>query len=256
MNKAEEKPEVEDHRVRVGAQRREATRLRLIESALTVLAEKGPDTAAIEDFIAAAKVSRGTFYNYFRTTTELLQAVAGSMSDEILQVVDPVVQQFTDPVARFSAGSRLYMQTAMRYPMWGAFITRVGTRVAARGQLIDVYLNRDLQDAMAMKRLKLDNVLVARDVVLGTIFFGIETMLTEPTHDHHPEHMMRCVLRGFGLPDAEAEAIAFAPLPLLGAVQGPIFSRLTPLPAAAEAAPAAKRPRKTARKAANSSAAK
>nr|WP_315244320.1 TetR/AcrR family transcriptional regulator [uncultured Albidiferax sp.] len=242
MNKAEEKPGVEDHRVRVGAQRREATRLRLIESALTVLAEKGPDTAAIEDFIAAAQVSRGTFYNYFRTTSELLLAVAGGMSDEILQVVDPVVQQFSDPVARFSAGSRLYMQTAMRYPLWGAFITRVGTRVAARGQLIDVYLNRDLLEAIAQQRLKIDNVRVARDVVLGTIFFGIETMLTEPTHDHHPEQMMRCVLTGFGLPEAEAEAIAFAPLPVLGDVQGPIFSRLTPVSAGPVAAKRVRKP--------------
>ena len=245
MNKAEEKPGVEDHRVRVGAQRREATRLRLIESALTVLAEKGPDTAAIEDFIAAAQVSRGTFYNYFRTTSELLLAVASGMSDEILQVVDPVVQQFSDPVARFSAGSRLYMQTAMRYPLWGAFITRVGTRVAARGQLIDVYLNRDLLEAIAQQRLKIDNVRVARDVVLGTIFFGIETMLTEPTHDHHPEQMMRCVLTGFGLPEAEAEAIAFAPLPVLGDVQGPIFSRLTPVPASPVAAKRVRKPAPT-----------
>lgn len=245
MNKAEEKPGVEDHRVRVGAQRREATRLRLIESALTVLAEKGPDTAAIEDFIAAAQVSRGTFYNYFRTTSELLLAVAGGMSDEILQVVDPVVQQFSDPVARFSAGSRLYMQTAMRYPLWGAFITRVGTRVAARGQLIDVYLNRDLLEAIAQQRLKIDNVRVARDVVLGTIFFGIETMLTEPTHDHHPEQMMRCVLTGFGLPEAEAEAIAFAPLPVLGDVQGPIFSRLTPVSAGPVATKQVRKPAST-----------
>ena len=232
----------ENHRVRVGAQRREATRLRLIESALTVLAEKGPDTATIEDFIAAAQVSRGTFYNYFRTTSELLLAVASGMSDEILQVVDPAVQQFSDPVARFSAGSRLYMQTALRYPVWGAFITRVGTRVAARGQLIDVYLNRDLLEAIARDRLKIHNVRVARDVVLGTIFFGIETMLTEPTHDHHPEQMMRCVLTGFGLPDAEAKAIAFAPLPVLGDVQGPIFSRLTPVPVSATAAKRARKP--------------
>lgn len=231
MNKVELPVIAEDHRIRVGAQRREQTRLRLIESALTVLADKGPDTAAIEDFIVAAKVSRGTFYNYFRTTSELLLAVAGGMSDEILQMVDPVVQQFQDPVERFTAGSRLYMQTALRYPRWGAFIARVGTRIAARGQLIDVYLNRDLTNAIALKRLKVDNVLVARDVVLGTIFFGIETMLTEPTQDHHPEHMMRCVLTGFGLSPEEAQAIAFAPLPILGAVQGPIFSRLTPLPA-------------------------
>lgn len=58
---------------------------------------------------------------------------------------------------------------------------------------------------------------------------GIETMLTEPTHDHHPEHMMRCVPIGFGLDPVEAEAIAFMPLPTPGTLEGTIFSRLKPV---------------------------
>jgi len=38
--------------------------------------------------------------------------------------------------------------------------------------------------------------------------------------------MTRCVLIGFGLDPAEAEAIAFMPLEIAGAVDGPIFSGL------------------------------
>jgi AcrR family transcriptional regulator len=219
----------EDHRVRVGAQRREKTRLRLLESALGVFTEKGPDAAVIDDFIAAAGVARGTFYNHFRTTGELLFALATAMSDEVLQSVDPLVVQLDDPVQRFATGTRLYMQMALRYPLWGSFITRVGTRIAARGQLIDVYLTRDIELAMKRQRLNVDSVLVARDIVLGSIFYGIETMLTEPTRAHHPEHMLRCVLLGLGLAPREAEAIAFMPLPALPAViEGPIFSGLKP----------------------------
>lgn len=233
----------EDHRVRVGAQRREKTRLRLLETALTVFTEKGPDVAVIDDFIAAAGVSRGTFYNHFRTTNELLLALATSMSDEVLQIVDPLVLAFEDPMQRFATGTRLYMQMALRYPLWGSFITRVGTRIATRGQLIDVYLTRDLEQALKEKRIAVDNVLVARDIVLGSIFYGIETMLTEPTRDHHPEHMMRCVLIGFGLPSDEAERIAFRPLPAAGSVEGPIFSRLKPLKPATRGASKAKQAR-------------
>ena len=172
---------IEDHRVRVGAQRREKTRLRLLESALTVFAEKGPDAAVIDDFIAAAGVARGTFYNHFKTTNELMLALAAAMSDEVLQVVDPIVLELDDPIARVAAGMRLYMQMAMRYPLWGGFITRVGTRIATRGQLVDQYLMRDLESALKSKRINVDSVLVARDIVLGSIFYGIETMLTEPT---------------------------------------------------------------------------
>lgn len=225
---AEQAVAPEDHRVRVGAQRREKTRLRLLESALAVFTRKGPEVAVIDDFIAAAGVSRGTFYNHFNTTNELLLALAAAMSDEVLQIVDPLVLRFDDPIQRFSAGTRLYMQMALRYPLWGSFMTRVGPRIATRGQLIDVYLTRDLELARQSGRIKVDSVLVARDIVLGSIFYGIETMLTEPTRADHPEQILRCVLIGFGLALEEAQAIASMPLPVPGSVKGPIFSALRP----------------------------
>jgi AcrR family transcriptional regulator len=210
----------------VGAARREKTRLRLLESALSVFANKGPDEAMIEDFIAAAGVARGTFYNYFRTTSELLAAVSGQMSDEVLCVVDPLVQHFDDPAERVAAGTRLYMEMAHRYPLWGMFITRVGARLASRGKLLDVYLNRDIASGMKSRRFAVANALVTRDIVLGSIFYGIETMLTEPTHEHHAEELVATFLRGMGLDAAEAQRIAFMPLPPVGPIQGPIFSRL------------------------------
>ncbi|MGS0755253.1 TetR/AcrR family transcriptional regulator [Roseateles sp. GG27B] len=230
----------EDHRVRVGAQRREKTRLRLLQSALEVFSDKGPDGAVIDDVIAAAGVSRGTFYNHFRTTSELLLALATAMSDEVLTVVDPVVLTFDDPVHRFSAGTRMYMHMALRYPTWGRFITNVGTRIGARGQLIDQHLTRDLTVALDLKRVVVTDLLVARDIVLGSIFYGIETMLTEPTHEHHAEQLVATFLRGMGVAAAEADAIAFMPLPDVGIVRGPIFATVTPVPKSArKAAPKA-----------------
>lgn len=218
--------ELEDHRVRVGAQRREKTRLRLLQAALTVVAHKGPDATVIDDVTAAAEVSRGTFYNHFSTVGELLLALALGMSDEVLAVVDPVVLSLQDPVERFSAGTRLYMQMALRYPTWGRFITSVGTRVGARGQMIEQHLTRDLADAMAQRRVQVADVRVARDIVLGSIFYGIETMLTEPTHEHHAEQLVATFLRGMAVPDKEADRIAFMRLPELGPVLGPLFASL------------------------------
>lgn len=234
---APQEEESENHRTRVGAERRERTRQRLIESALTVFIEKGPDETVIDDFIAAAGVSRGTFYNYFSTTGELLYAVASGMSDEILQIVDPIVLGFEDPVHRFSCGTRLYMTMAVRYAAWGRFITRVGTRIASRGQLIEAYLTRDLKDAMRQGRVRADDLLVARDLVLGSIFYGIETMLTEKTIEEHPEHLMRSILIGLGMDPGEAREVANMPLPEPGVPAGSIFSRLTPV------APATKKAR-------------
>ena len=218
-----------DHRVRVGAQRRSKTRLKFLECALVVIHEKGQDSVVIEDFIAAAGVSRGTFYNHFDTVNEFFLALATEMSDELLETVDPIVLTIKNPVERFSTGTRLYMHVAVLYPMWGAFISRVGTRVATRGQLIEKYLMRDLTNALASGLIKVDDILVARDMVLGSIFYGIETMVTEPTHAFHPEHLVKTVLRGLNLSEAAAHKIAFAPLLVPAQVEGAIFSKLTPI---------------------------
>jgi AcrR family transcriptional regulator len=219
---------IEDHRVRVGAQRREKTRLRLLENALVVFNDKGPDLAVPEDFIAAAGLARGTFYNHFRTTSDLLLALAGTMSDEVLQVVDPIVLRFDNPVERFCVGTRLYMQMAVRYPLWGGFLRRVGTQLATRGQLIETYLTRDLTLAHRKKMLSVRDVTVAHDIVLGAIFYGIDSLLSKPKLRQHPEHILLHVLIGFGMAPAEAQRIAFMPLPLAGPVEGPIFAKLKP----------------------------
>lgn len=215
-----------DHRTRVGQQRREKTRALLIQSALQVFAAKGPDLPVIDDFIAAAGVARGTFYNYFKTTAELLAAVAGEMSDEVLGTVDPIVRKYDDPAVRIAVGTRLYVRMALRYPIWGEFLTRIGSRHAVRGKLLDTYLTRDIETGIASGRFPVTNALVVRDIILGSIFYSIETLLTEKGHPNHIEDMLCTVLHGMGLPLDEARAIAGMRLPRAGSVNGPIFAVL------------------------------
>ncbi|MFT4067000.1 TetR/AcrR family transcriptional regulator [Paraburkholderia sp.] len=215
-----------NYQTRVGAQRRERTRARLIESALGVFAEKGPDAPVIDDFIAAAGVARGTFYNYFRTTAELLSAVAGESSDEVLGVIDPIVREIEDPAHRLVTGSRLYMQMACRYPMWGAFITRVGTKRGARGKLLDEYLTRDLQLAIDTKRFNVADVVVARDIALGAIRYGIETLLSGEAPADYAEQVMYALLQAFGIDTKEAKALAYSALENCPGPHGPIFDRV------------------------------
>ncbi|RZT39206.1 TetR/AcrR family transcriptional regulator [Cupriavidus agavae] len=224
----------EDHRTRVAALRREKTRNRLMESALAVFAEKGPDGAMIDDFIAAAGVARGTFYNYFRTTGELLSAVAGEVSDEVLAVIDPVVRRFDDPAMRMAVGCRLYMHMAIRYPLWGAFITRVGTRRGSRGRLLDAYMTRDLAVGIESRRFPIAHVEVARDLSLGALVYGIGTMLRPGAPADYPEQVILAVLRALGLPETEADALAHAPLPETQTPQGVIFERIGANPPAAD----------------------
>jgi len=141
-----ERPEMtaEDHRTRVAAERRERMQARLVESALLVFGQRGMDASVIDELIRTAGVSRGTFYNYFRTNEDLLLAVSLAVSDEMMRVVDPLAQGESDPAARIAAGLRLFIALASDYPVLGAFLSRGGLRVLTDNSLVKEYLPRDL----------------------------------------------------------------------------------------------------------------
>jgi AcrR family transcriptional regulator len=64
--------------------RRSATRARLLEGALEVLAERGYGAASVEDICAAAGFTRGAFYSNFATKDELVLALFEATTDRLL----------------------------------------------------------------------------------------------------------------------------------------------------------------------------
>lgn len=205
----------EDHRVRTGAHRREQTRRKLLAAALEVFADKGPDAALIDDVIVAAGVSRGTFYNHFTTTQDLLDALTSSLSDQILATIDEVVLPIPDPLRRVTCGCLLYMHAGIDVKNWGAFLVRTGMRGGAVGKLVDVYLPRDLELARQAGAIGYPTVRAARDLVIGGITQAILTVHQGEAPRGHLRAAMMLVLRGLGVPAAEATALAEMPLPAL-----------------------------------------
>ncbi len=206
-------PAPEDHRVRTGALRREATRRKLLAAALRVFAEKGADAPLIDDFIAAAGVARGTFYNYFSTTQELLDAVTSELSDAILAAIDEVVLKIDDPLQRLATGCLLYMHIGVDLPNWGAFVMRTGFRSEAIGKLVDVYMPRDLEQARKAGELDYRSRRAARDLMFAAVNQAVLTVMAGDAPREHLRHMMALGLRGVGATPALAEAMSQLPLP-------------------------------------------
>jgi AcrR family transcriptional regulator len=203
----------EDHRVRTGALRRERTRRKLLAAAMGVFAEKGVDAPVIEDFIAAAGVARGTFYNYFSTTQDLLDAVTSDLSDEILASIDKVVLRIEDPLQRMTCGCLLYMHLAVDLPNWGAFVMHTGLRGNAIGKLVDVYLPRDLELAREAGQVDYVTVRSARDLILGCVTAGIQAAHTGEVPGGHMREMFALALRGIGVSQRQARDLSMMELP-------------------------------------------
>ena len=192
-------------------------RTRLIESALHVFAQKGADAAVIEDVIALAQVSRGTFYNYFRTNEELLGAVVKALGDELLALVEDVVIACQDPAERLATGVRMALHTMQRHPLLAQFVARSGLAMAANNSLAMSYLPRDIQAAIENGRFQLGSVHVGLVLVLGTAHAAVTAMTLPPPLSsslpaNYPEEVTYHLLLGLGMTKAQARKLVSTPI--------------------------------------------
>lgn len=217
-----------DHRPRVGAQRRGRTRARLVQGALQVFAERGIDASVIDDLIRTAGVSRGTFYNYFRTNDDLLSAVSSSLSDELMRLVDPVVREETDPAARIGTGIRLFFEVFRANPQLSAFVARGGMRVLSGNNLVSEYLPRDLRDGIREGRFTIDSVSLGFDLVAGPVLATAYRLHSETVEPAYPVDLVRAILISLGVPQPDADGIARRPVPALQLPDDSILLHIRP----------------------------
>ncbi len=105
-------------RAEIGRMKRERTRTKIIECALRVVAENGFDIPTIDDFVSAAGVAKGTFYNYFATREAILVAVAAAVADKVdLQLV-PAYAGSKDPARRITVALRHFIRMGEIKPVW------------------------------------------------------------------------------------------------------------------------------------------
>jgi len=183
-----------DHRTEVGRNRRARMRARILTAAARVFAERG-EGALIDDFIRAAGVSRGTFYNYFRTTEELLEATISSLKDDAIRAVDPQVSRIDDVVLRLATAMRLHLRWAASDPDRCAFIAKI----PVAGPMAEQRILRDLKEGLQSEAFRCPQLLAAFDLVVGLPAQAIRRMATTPMDSGYPDAVVELVLQGLGV---------------------------------------------------------
>lgn len=218
-------PPTVDHRTRVAAERRERMRAKLIECAMLVFAEKGVGASIIQDVIAAAGVSQGSFYNHFRTNADLLEAVTQELNNELLQRIEAEVGGYKDPALRIATGVRMYLHSARTYPLLGRFVSAVGLHSGGPGSLFYVYLPVHIEQGLKAGRFKNVSVDVALDLIAGTALATTLRIATGGSDATQPERAVAAIMRGLGLSGKEADALVQAPLAEINASPSSLLVR-------------------------------
>ncbi len=195
--------------------KRERTRTKIIERALQVVAEKGFDAPTIDDFVLAAGVARGTFYNYFATRETILLAVAGAVADKVDLQLLPVYAGSKDPAWRVAVALRYFVRMSETKPVWGWLIVRMLPIVG--GPVSEGMRKGVVADLAAGKRsgrFQFGSLDAAVAYGMGVLLMAVRTALTDRVPKDFGEMMAAMLLQGYGIQRDEACHIASLPLPM------------------------------------------
>jgi AcrR family transcriptional regulator len=122
-----------------------ARRNEIIDAAQRLIFSKGYEEMSIQDVIDALGISKGAFYHYFKSKQALLEAIVMGMTHELLQVIDPIVND-----AHLTAMQKLqcYFDTGASWK-------------SARKEVLLPYARAWCQDSNVMMRECTFNTLVA-----------------------------------------------------------------------------------------------
>ena len=196
-----------DHRTQVGAERRQRTRRKLVLTAFRLLAERGADEPIIDLVIKQAGLSRGTFYNHFRSERELFLAVAAEASVEIIGSVDPIVLRHENPAVRMACGVTLCVKLARRYPVIAGFLAKGGAQAVFAGGSAMQVIGREVLRGREEGLFTVPDTTLAIDLVLGPVLCTFSTMLQREIDADYVRALARSILLALGLDPQRAEEV-------------------------------------------------
>lgn len=212
-------------RAAVAENRRRKTRRKLIESAFAVIAVKGFDGQIVDDVVRKAGVSRATYYNYFKTSTELVLSIAEELTNELIALTIFSVDKNPQALDRLATGTRTVMSIARRYPRAAAFLNRTVYHAVRPGSFAYAVLERDVGGAMEDGTLTKRRLEVAMDLVVGPIISTMGRMAGGSVSQSDINDVVFAVLLALGADPARAKRALEIPLAHPRAASGSLLEQ-------------------------------
>lgn len=193
--------------------KRERTRRLLLNAAVKVFASKSIEAASIQEIAAMAGVANGTFYNYFQTKEAIMEAAAVAVGIDYCERIDESYSHIADAAERMAIGGRRYMVMAIEQPELAGFMMSVALHSTTWQKQVHPYIQADLMLGIKQKRFHVASVPAAMDLITGTNFAAIASILSGKAGRPHIPATAASILRGLGMAPKEADEIAKRPLP-------------------------------------------
>lgn len=197
-----------------GRRSREATRRKLIDAALTVMARKGIDGAAINDITEEADVGFGSFYNHFASKNEIARIVFELRASELAAFNDQISERETNAAVAVAHIQRLFLTKAVRDPVWGWFVLHATNGLPEMSRLFMERGKRDIEHGVAQGLFSITSVETAMRIILAALLGTMRTLLEGEAPPTTVNDTIECLLRMLGVSPEEARDYSRRRLPL------------------------------------------
>lgn len=197
----------------IGLERRERTRMRLLIAAARVLAEHGEQKATIDDFVQAAGVARGTFYNYYRTVNALVDDLWTYIGHDPFLEIQQACVALTSPAERLIATTRLVLEVAERDEAWGWVVYSMSASDETVNDDLLSFPRPVLEAGLEVGDFRFEHLVAANDLTVSTIRGALYRVLCEERTGDYAIAICKLLLGALGVRKAEVNRILSQPLP-------------------------------------------
>ena len=188
--------------------RRARTRERLLDAAESVIADKGFQAASIEDFVSAAGVSRGTFYNYYPTIAALMHDINMRVSGDIDRQLDRLETAIEDPVARLAAALHTVAAAVQSNPVRAWLALQLAGSNLPRAHVFEDRFAAIYREAVALGRFRPIDMTSAWTLSFGAMRMAQRDLIAGAAAPTQTIEVVALILTAFGVPFEDAEQIS------------------------------------------------
>ena len=190
-------------------------RAALLHSTQEVLAVKG-QAATIEDIAEHAQIAVSTVYKHFKDKDALISATILNAFAEWESWAESLAVQSKDPLEQLVLPMRLFVRLNKTHPHHAQTLVNYFAVVARIVPQLQVKLIGHVTALNKAKLLKLDDPAAAARHFHAVITFAVIDQVTNPkATEKDADESVYAALALFGIPEAQAKKLAFAPLPKL-----------------------------------------
>lgn len=187
------------------------TRSALIAAGMELLVERPVDAIAIDEFVATASVSKGSFFNHFTDKRQFAGAIAKEIRVDVEQWVTRINRDVADPLERLAGGMVAAAAYAVANPQRTVVLARTVNGASFDEHPVNAGLQQDLRDAIAARQIVMPSERAAVLFWLG-ICQVIMVSIVDSRADKAAAHalladMLQLGLRGFGAAPARIDEI-------------------------------------------------